>query len=114
MSAKGNCYDNAANESFFHSLKTELVYRTRFATRQEAKSAVFAWIEGFYVRRLRLPAPKATIPYRVAESPARRGRPLGRSPEEIRPACPSAGPRSSADQVQVLELDQERVSTNSG
>lgn len=51
MSAKGNCYDNAAKESFFHSLKTELVYRTRFATRQEAKSAVFEWIEGFYNRK---------------------------------------------------------------
>lgn len=51
MSGKGNCYDNAAKESFFHSLKTELVYRTRFKTRREAKLRVFDWIEGFYNRR---------------------------------------------------------------
>ena len=50
MSGKGNCYDNAAMESFFRSLKTELVYRTRYRTRREAQSEVFDWIEGFYNR----------------------------------------------------------------
>jgi transposase InsO family protein len=50
MSRKGNCYDNAHVESFFHSLKTELVYRKNFKTREEAKQAVFKWIETWYKR----------------------------------------------------------------
>ena len=41
MSRKGNCYDNAYAESFFHTLKTELVYRRKFKTRQEARLAIF-------------------------------------------------------------------------
>jgi transposase InsO family protein len=48
MSRKGNCWDNAHCESFFHSLKTELVYRTKFKTREEAKQAIFQWIECWY------------------------------------------------------------------
>ena len=50
MSRRGNCYDNAHVESFFHSLKTELVYRTKFKTREEAKQAIFEWIETWYNR----------------------------------------------------------------
>lgn len=50
MSRKGNCYDNAFAESFFHTLKTELVYQTEFATREEAKNAIFEYIEVFYNR----------------------------------------------------------------
>lgn len=50
MSRKGNCYDNAAMESFWSSLKRELVHRVRFATRAEARAAVFDWIEIFYNR----------------------------------------------------------------
>lgn len=53
MSRPGNCWDNAVVESFFASLKTELIYRRRFQTRQEATSAIFAYIEGFYNRRRR-------------------------------------------------------------
>lgn len=53
MSRKGNCYDNAHVESFFHSLKTELVYRRHFKTRQEAKQAIFEWIETWYNRQRR-------------------------------------------------------------
>lgn len=53
MSRKGNCYDNAHVESFFHSLKTELVYRRQFKTREEAKQAIFAWIETWYNRERR-------------------------------------------------------------
>lgn len=53
MSRKGNCYDNAHVESFFHSLKTELVYRRNFRTREEAKQAIFAWIETWYNRQRR-------------------------------------------------------------
>jgi transposase InsO family protein len=53
MSRKGNCYDNAPVESFFASLKRELIYRTRFASREDARTAVFAWIEGWYNRKRR-------------------------------------------------------------
>ena len=50
MSRRGNCYDNAAMESFWSSLKRELVYRCRFATHAAAKAAIFEWIEIFYNR----------------------------------------------------------------
>ena len=50
MSRKGNCWDNAVVESFFASLKTELVAGVRWETRREAKSAVVTWIEGWYNR----------------------------------------------------------------
>lgn len=51
MSRRGNCWDNAHCESFFHSLKTELVYRRDFKTREEAKQAIFKWIETWYNRQ---------------------------------------------------------------
>jgi transposase InsO family protein len=50
MSRRGNCYDNAAMESFWSSLKRELVHRRQFATRAEARAAIFEWIEVFYNR----------------------------------------------------------------
>jgi transposase InsO family protein len=50
MSRPGNCYDNAAMESFWSSLKRELVHRCQFATRAEARAAIFEWIEVFYNR----------------------------------------------------------------
>ena len=53
MSRKGNCWDNAVAESFFATLKTELVYTRRFATRAEAREAIFDFIEVFYNRRRR-------------------------------------------------------------
>ncbi|WP_242651712.1 IS3-like element ISCce3 family transposase [Ruminiclostridium cellulolyticum] len=53
MSRKGNCYDNACMESFFGTLKTELIYLTRFKTRTEARLAIFEYIEVFY-NRIRL------------------------------------------------------------
>ena len=48
MSAKGRSYDNAVAESFFHSLKVELVYRKTFRSREDAISEVFKYIETFY------------------------------------------------------------------
>lgn len=51
MSRTGNCYDNAAIESFFATLKTELVHHHQYLTRSQAKSSIFAYIEGFYNRR---------------------------------------------------------------
>lgn len=53
MSRKGNCWDNAPMESFFGSLKRELVHRVRFASRQEARAALFDWIEVWYNRQRR-------------------------------------------------------------
>jgi transposase InsO family protein len=53
MSRKGNCYDNACMESFFESLKTELIYLTRFRTRAQTRLAIFEYIEIFY-NRIRL------------------------------------------------------------
>jgi putative transposase len=50
MSRRGNCYDNALMESFWSSLKRELVHRVQFATRQQAHAAIFEWIEIFYNR----------------------------------------------------------------
>jgi putative transposase len=51
MSAKGDCYDNACMESFFATLKKELVHRRRFKTREEAKIAVINYIETWYNSR---------------------------------------------------------------
>jgi transposase InsO family protein len=51
MSGKGNCYDNSPMESFFHSLKVECIYSQTFNTRNEAKSAIFDYIEIFYNRQ---------------------------------------------------------------
>jgi transposase InsO family protein len=51
MSRKGNCWDNAVVESFFHSLKTEMVHHECFETREEARRKVFEWIEVFYNRQ---------------------------------------------------------------
>lgn len=50
MSRKGNCYDNAFIESFWSTLKYELVYHNRFASHAEARTAIFDYIETFYNR----------------------------------------------------------------
>ena len=51
MSRRGNCYDNAPMESFWGSLKNELLYQRRFATRAQARAAITEWIEVFYNRQ---------------------------------------------------------------
>lgn len=51
MSRKGDCWDNAPMESFFHTFKTEFIYHENFATRSLAKSKIFEWIESFYNRK---------------------------------------------------------------
>ena len=53
MSRKGNCWDNACVESFFGTLKRELVYHRRYATREEATQDIFEYIEVFYNRKRR-------------------------------------------------------------
>lgn len=51
MSRKGDCFDNACAESFFSTLKNELVHHTTFHTREEARTAIFEYIEVFYNRQ---------------------------------------------------------------
>lgn len=53
MSRKGNCFDNAVVESFFATLKTELVYQQQYTTRTQARSAIFEYVEVFYNRQRR-------------------------------------------------------------
>ena len=50
MSRRGNCWDNAVVESFFHTLKTEHVHHQRYRTREDARQDIFEWIEVFYNR----------------------------------------------------------------
>ena len=61
MSRKGNCWDNAPAESFFHSLKTELIHHHRFETREQARQAIFESIEVFYNRQRK----HSTLGYRT-------------------------------------------------
>ena len=51
MSGKGNCYDNAPMESFYHTLKTEFMQDKPFQTKQQAANAIFDYIEVFYNRQ---------------------------------------------------------------
>ena len=53
MSRKGNCWDNAIAESFFKTLKTEMVYHKKFETRAQAKLEIFDYIEVWYNRKRR-------------------------------------------------------------
>lgn len=51
MGRKATCYDNAVTESFFHTLKVELVHRERYVTRRLAKTSIFEYIETYYNRQ---------------------------------------------------------------
>jgi putative transposase len=64
MSKRGDCYDNAAMESWNHSFKVEAIHGERFATRECAKKHVFEYIEIYYNRK-RL---HTTIGYKTPES----------------------------------------------
>lgn len=61
MGRKATCYDNAAMESFFHTLKVELVHRDRYARRHSAKSSIFEYIETYYNRQRK----HSAIGYRI-------------------------------------------------
>ena len=71
MSRKGDCLDNAPMESFFGSLKTELVHRTSFSTRQAARRALFEYVEAFYNRQRRHSALGFLTPAQAYEQMAR-------------------------------------------
>ena len=51
MSSSGNCYDNAVMESFYHTLKVEMLYGQAYSTREQARQAIFDYIEVFYNRQ---------------------------------------------------------------
>lgn len=53
MGSKGDCYDNAVCEAFYATLEKELLRRRSFRTRQDAKTAIFDWIEAWYNRERR-------------------------------------------------------------
>lgn len=63
MSGKGNCYDNAAVETFFKTIKAELIWRRAWQTRRQAEAAIFLYINGFYNPRRRHSALMVWIPH---------------------------------------------------
>jgi len=65
MSRKGNCWDNAIAESFFKTLKTEMVYHTKFQTRAQARFEIFDFIEVWYNRKRRHSALDFLTPVQV-------------------------------------------------
>lgn len=85
MSRKANCYDNAAMESFWSTLKLELVYRRDFATHPQARAEIFDYIEAFYNRdRIHTAlgglSPTAFEDAASQSRPARRRSPMGVEP----------------------------------
>ena len=84
MGSVGDCYDNAVAETFFATLKKELVYRRSWPTRQELCSEVFEYIEGFYNPRRRHSTLGMLSPDEYEET-ARRPRAHARA--EISTAC---------------------------
>ena len=80
MSRRGNCWDNAVAESFFATLKKELIHRRRWRSRDEVRAAVFEYIEVFYNRRRMHSALDYKTPAETEEQPVRapeRGRVRG-------------------------------------
>jgi putative transposase len=62
MSGRGNCYDNAAVETFFKTLKAELIWRHTWASRDQVTNALFQYINGFYNTRRKHSAIRGTSP----------------------------------------------------
>ncbi len=62
MSAKGNCYDNSIVETFFKTIKNELIWRTSFATTEQATRMIGHYIDGFYNHKRRHSALGYTSP----------------------------------------------------
>jgi len=63
MSRKGNCYDNACAETFFSTIKCEMLYNNQYATREEVRRDIFWYIETFYNRRRRHQALNYLTPF---------------------------------------------------
>jgi putative transposase len=67
MSRKGNCWDNAVSESFFHTMKVELIHGEKYATREALKQSVFEYIEVYYNRVRRHSALSSIAPMQYEE-----------------------------------------------
>jgi len=65
MSRRGNCWDNAISESFFHTLKVELVHENHYKTREEARLSIFQYIESYYNQKRIHSAIDYRTPYEV-------------------------------------------------
>ena len=65
MSRRGNCWDNAISESFFHTLKVELVHQQKYKTRTQARQSIFQYIEGYYNRKRMHSSIDYRVPYEV-------------------------------------------------
>ncbi len=95
MGTAGDCYDNAMCESFFGTLEAELLMRERFDTREQARRAIFRFIEGWYnIRRLHSSLGYCSPmefeqQYEKTQNPPRRGLPTAgrRRGRDIRPAA---------------------------
>ena len=68
MGRKATCYDNAAMESFFHTLKVELVHREKYVTRRSATSSIFEYIETYYNRQRKHSAIGHKIPIQFEQA----------------------------------------------
>lgn len=71
MSDKGNCYDNAVAESFFHTLKVKMVHGESFATREDMRQAIFEYIEVDYNRTRRHSSQRLHQPTRLGKQNGR-------------------------------------------
>lgn len=78
MGRTGDCYDNAMIESFFATLECELIDRTRFEDRTQARLQIFSFIEGFYNPRRR----HSSLDYLSPDDYERRHRDIGSAPLE--------------------------------
>jgi putative transposase len=76
MSGKGNCYDNAMVETFFKTLKSEMIWRSIFYTRQQAEIAIVRYIDGFYNPVRRHSALNFTSPIQFENGPVKELMPL--------------------------------------
>ncbi len=74
MSRKGDCWDNAVAESFFSTIKAELIHRTDYVSRSQARASVFEYIEAFYNPRRRHSALGYLSPVEHENAAAREGR----------------------------------------
>ena len=86
MSGKGNCYDNAAVETFFKTIKAELIWRRSWETRRQAETAIFQYINGFYNPRRRHSALGGKSPLAFERQVPKRA--LGAARIEL---CPKVG-----------------------
>jgi len=97
MSRKGNCWDNAVAESFFATLKVELVHQSWWSTRTHARNEVFEYIELFYNRRRRHSALGYLSPHEFEHLASRHARkPVLRLPAARLPSAVHIAGRRSA------------------